>query len=88
MEQTFVIAALWVGLALVATLLDTGPKISNALMEISIGIVAVVVVRPTGDHRRLASRPPSRFCLPISLMCPVRNPSPRIAQTTRSQAHV
>ncbi len=40
MEQTFAIAALWFGLALAATFLGTRLKISNALMEILVGIGA------------------------------------------------
>ena len=40
MEQPFAIAALWVGLALVATFLGSRFKISNALMEITVGLVA------------------------------------------------
>lgn len=40
MEQAFAIAALWVGLALIATFIGSHLKISNALMEITVGIVA------------------------------------------------
>lgn len=40
MESTFAIAALWVGLALVATFLGTWLKVSNALMEILVGVAA------------------------------------------------
>lgn len=40
MEQTFAIASLWVGLALVATFLGTRLKVSNALMEILVGVAA------------------------------------------------
>ena len=43
MEQTFAIAALWVGLALIATFLGTRFKISNALMEIAVGVAAGAV---------------------------------------------
>jgi Kef-type K+ transport system membrane component KefB len=43
MEQTFAIAALWFGLALLATFLGTRIKVSNALMEIVVGIVAGAV---------------------------------------------
>jgi glutathione-regulated potassium-efflux system ancillary protein KefC len=43
MTQTFAIAALWTGLALVATFLGNRLKISNALMEIVVGIAAGAV---------------------------------------------
>jgi glutathione-regulated potassium-efflux system ancillary protein KefC len=43
MQQAFSIAALWVGLALVATFLGSRLKISNALMEIAVGVVAGAV---------------------------------------------
>ncbi len=40
MEQAFAIAALWVGLALLATFIGTHLNISNALTEIIVGIAA------------------------------------------------
>jgi len=40
MDQAFAVAALWVGLVLIATFLGTLLKISNALMEITAGAVA------------------------------------------------
>lgn len=40
MEQTFALAALWMGLALTATFVGSRLKISNALMEICVGIAA------------------------------------------------
>ncbi len=43
MDQTFAVAALWVGLALIATFLASRLKISNALMEICIGLAAGAV---------------------------------------------
>jgi glutathione-regulated potassium-efflux system ancillary protein KefC len=43
MYQTFAIAALWFGLALIATFLGNRFKISNALMEITVGIAAGAV---------------------------------------------
>ncbi|MFH0899838.1 MAG: cation:proton antiporter [Pseudomonadota bacterium] len=43
MEQTFAIAALWIGLALIATFLGARLRVSNALMEISVGIAAGAV---------------------------------------------
>ena len=43
MEHAFTIAALWVGLALVGTFLGSRLEISNALMEITVGILAGTV---------------------------------------------
>jgi len=40
MEQTFALAALWVGLALVATFLGARLKVSTALLEITVGVAA------------------------------------------------
>jgi glutathione-regulated potassium-efflux system ancillary protein KefC len=40
MEQSFTSAALWMGLALLATFLGTHLKVSNALMEIAVGVAA------------------------------------------------
>ena len=45
MEQTFARAALWVGLALIATFLASRLNISVALMEITVGIAAGAVAR-------------------------------------------
>ncbi len=44
MENVWVLAALWVGLALVATLLAIWFKISTALTEIVVGIVAQLII--------------------------------------------
>ena len=44
MEQAFSIAALWLWLALIATFLASRFKISNALMEIAVGVAAGAVV--------------------------------------------
>lgn len=43
MTETFAIAALWLALALVATFLGSRLKVSNALMEICVGIAAGAV---------------------------------------------
>lgn len=43
MHQTFAIAALWLGLALVATFVGTRLRVSNALMEIIVGVAAGAV---------------------------------------------
>ena len=43
MHETFAIAALWLALALVATFLGSRLKVSNALMEICVGIAAGAV---------------------------------------------
>jgi glutathione-regulated potassium-efflux system ancillary protein KefC len=44
MEKVWFLAALWVGLALVATLLAIWLKISTALSEIVVGTVAQLIV--------------------------------------------
>ena len=44
MQSIWVLAALWVGLALIATLLAIWFKISTALTEIVVGTVAQLVV--------------------------------------------
>ena len=44
MENVWTLAALWVGLALVATLLAIWFKISTALSEIVVGTVAQLVI--------------------------------------------
>ncbi len=44
MENVWVLAALWVGLALVATLLAIWFKISTALTEIVVGTVAQLII--------------------------------------------
>jgi glutathione-regulated potassium-efflux system ancillary protein KefC len=57
-ETTFAVAALWVGLALVATFLGSRLRISNALMEISVGIVAgAVATRYFGPETLGAKQP-------------------------------
>ena len=45
MEQRYAVAALWVGLALIATFLASRLNISVALMEITVGIGAGAVAR-------------------------------------------
>jgi Kef-type K+ transport system membrane component KefB len=40
MQHPYAIACLWFGLALVATFLGTRLKISNALLEITVGVIA------------------------------------------------
>ncbi len=44
MEYVWVLAALWVGLGLVATLLGTWFRISTALTEIVVGTVAQLII--------------------------------------------
>ena len=44
MEQAWLLAALWLGLALVATLLSIWFRISTALTEIVVGTVAQLVL--------------------------------------------
>jgi len=57
MMNTWALAALWVGMALAATLLAIWFKISTALTEIVVGTVAQLVIvafitreRPAGQH--------------------------------------
>jgi Kef-type K+ transport system membrane component KefB len=57
-EQPFAIAALWVGLALVATFLGSRFKISNALMEITVGLVAGTVATHYIGPDALGARQP------------------------------
>jgi glutathione-regulated potassium-efflux system ancillary protein KefC len=57
-EQPFAIAALWVGLALVATLLGSRFKISNALMEITVGLAAGTIATRYIGPDALGARQP------------------------------
>ncbi len=52
MENVWVLAALWVGLALVATLLAIRFRISTALTEIVVGTVAQLIIGAFSNHRR------------------------------------
>jgi len=57
-EQAFSIAALWVGLALLATFLGTRLKVSNALTEIAVGVAAgAVATRHFGSEALGAKQP-------------------------------
>jgi len=57
-QQTFTIAALWVGLALIASLLGSRLRISNALMEITVGVVAgAIATRYVGPEALGAKQP-------------------------------
>ncbi len=58
MEQPFAIAALWVGLALVATFLGSRFKVSNALMEISVGLAAGTIATHYLGPDALGARQP------------------------------
>jgi glutathione-regulated potassium-efflux system ancillary protein KefC len=61
-EQTFAIAALWIGLALIATFLGTRLKISNALMEIAVGVaVGAMAAHFFGAHSLGADLPWIKF---------------------------
>jgi nucleotide-binding universal stress UspA family protein len=50
MQNVWALASLWVGPALVATLLAIWFKISTALTEIVVGTVAQIVHRAETDH--------------------------------------
>jgi Kef-type K+ transport system membrane component KefB len=57
-DQTFATAALWVGLALIATFLGSRLKISNALMEITVGVAAgAIAARYFGPEALGAKQP-------------------------------
>jgi Kef-type K+ transport system membrane component KefB len=56
MENVWVLAALWVGLALLATLLAIWFKISTALTEIIVGTVAQFVVMTFIGHGGLGAK--------------------------------
>jgi glutathione-regulated potassium-efflux system ancillary protein KefC len=58
MENVWVLASVWVGLALVATLLATWLKVSIALSEIVIGTVAQLVISAPFIHGELGGRTP------------------------------
>lgn len=58
MENVWVLAAVWVGLALIATLIAIWFKVSTALSEIVVGTVAQVVIGAFIVHGELGSKTP------------------------------
>jgi len=58
MENVWVLAAVWVGLALIATLVAIWFKISTALSEIVVGTVAQLVIGAFFVHGELGSKTP------------------------------
>jgi CBS domain containing-hemolysin-like protein len=57
MENVWVLAALWVGLALIATLLAIWFRISTALSEIVVGTVAQLIIGAViGIHGGLGAK--------------------------------
>lgn len=58
MENVWVLAAIWVGLALIATLIAIWFKVSTALSEIVVGTVAQLVVGAFFVHGELGSKTP------------------------------
>lgn len=58
MHQTFAIAALWLGLALVATFAGTRLRVSNALMEIIVGVAAGAVATRFAGPEALGAKLP------------------------------
>jgi glutathione-regulated potassium-efflux system ancillary protein KefC len=58
MENVWTLAALWVGLALVATLLAIWFKISTALTEIVVGTVAQLIIGAFFIHEGLGAKAP------------------------------
>jgi glutathione-regulated potassium-efflux system ancillary protein KefC len=57
-QHAFAIAALWIGLALIATILGSRFKVSNALMEIGVGVVAGAMATRYFGPEALGSRQP------------------------------
>jgi glutathione-regulated potassium-efflux system ancillary protein KefC len=53
MINTWVLCALWVGLALVATLFAIWLRMSTALSEIAVGTVAQLIIGPVISHRSI-----------------------------------
>ena len=58
MENVWVLAAVWVGLALIATLIAIWFKVSTALSEIVVGTVAQLVIGAFFVHGELGSKTP------------------------------
>ena len=56
MEHVWILAAVWVGLALIATLLATWLKISTALTEILVGIIAQFAIGAIAGSASLGSK--------------------------------
>ena len=58
MENVWVLAAVWVGLALIATLVAIWFKISTALSEIVVGTVAQLIIGAFFMHGELGAKAP------------------------------
>jgi len=58
MDRTFAIAAVWFGLALIATFLGTRFKISHALVEITVGALAGAVATSFSGPNALGAKQP------------------------------
>jgi glutathione-regulated potassium-efflux system ancillary protein KefC len=56
MENVWVLAAVWVGLALIATLIAIWLKMSTALSEIVVGTVAQLVIGALFVHAELGGK--------------------------------
>ena len=70
MENVWVLASLWVGLALVATLLAIWLKISTALSEIVVGTVAQLIIGAEAPVSRRAEQD-----VPVSISEPSSTPA-------------
>jgi glutathione-regulated potassium-efflux system ancillary protein KefC len=57
-QHAFAIAALWIGLALIATVVGSRLKVSNALMEIGVGVVAGAIATHYFGPEVLGSKEP------------------------------
>ena len=55
MENVWFLAAVWVGLALIATLLAIWLKVSTALSEIVVGTIAQLIIREIVGRNALGS---------------------------------
>ena len=55
MEQIFSIAALWLGLAVISAVIAYHLRVSLALVEICVGIIAAVIATFIGDVNSLGS---------------------------------
>ncbi len=56
MENVWVLAAVWVGLALIATLIAIWLKMSTALSEIVVGTVAQLLIGALFVHAELGGK--------------------------------
>ena len=58
MAGVWALAALWLGLALIASLISIWLRISTALSEIVVGTIAQLIIGPSSDRRSWARTNP------------------------------